>query len=75
MTKIDEDYENFCKWYESQEKRFHCGLMNNKEVAYSAYLYGLKQKKIYPEIIAHETVGIVELNTQNRNLKDNERYV
>lgn len=32
--------ELFDKWYEENQRRFHCGQFDEKQIAYSAYLEG-----------------------------------
>ena len=36
----DDDYAEFEKWYKANERRFYTGQMNEKEIAYSAWLAG-----------------------------------
>lgn len=39
------DDEYFDKWYEQNELRFHHGQFEDKAIAYSAFLEGIKYKK------------------------------
>jgi hypothetical protein len=40
------EYEEFYKWYRINEQRFHCAQMTEVQIAYSAYLHGIKQAGI-----------------------------
>lgn len=31
----------FTKWWETEQRRFHCGQFNDKEIAYSSWLAGI----------------------------------
>ena len=42
---MDKDYEYFEKWYAENERRFHCGQMDERQIAYSAFLEGQKQSR------------------------------
>jgi hypothetical protein len=42
----DPEYDHFERWYESEQGRFHCGQMNERDIAYSAFLEGMRFKAI-----------------------------
>ena len=40
----DNEFYNFSKWFDENEKRFYQSQMDERDIAYSAYLYGKKIK-------------------------------
>jgi len=42
MDTIDKEESHFNTWLESQDKRFHCGHFDLNEIAFSAFLEGIK---------------------------------
>jgi hypothetical protein len=42
---MDKDYEYFEKWYTENERRFHCSQMDERQIAYSAFLEGRIQSR------------------------------
>jgi len=42
IEKEDIEEKYFKSWIESQEKRFHCGHFDLNEIAFSAFLEGIK---------------------------------
>ena len=48
VEDFDKIWECFSNWYKDNERRFFCGHMTDKEIAYSAFLAGIKYNDRQP---------------------------
>ena len=55
--------KHFLKWWKKEQKRFHCGQFNDKEIAYSAWLAGIEHGKL----TNNENIQYLENNNSQKN--------
>ena len=45
MPDEDDDWKEFSKWFKDKEITFHQGQFSDKEIAYSAWLEGIRRTR------------------------------
>lgn len=52
----DDDWKEFSKWFKDNETTFHQGQFDDKEIAYSAWLEGIRRtRETYRSTTANST--------------------
>lgn len=46
MDNNDLEYDYFEKWFDGEQRRFHCAQMDDKQIAFSAFCEGIEFAKL-----------------------------